>query len=105
MRARELLQENYAESLQVDLDNLLVSAKASGATSISTKDLVIQLQNMGYAVNTNSILSLLSNDPTVTNATQEIVTFSNDNAPNTNIDAEASAEKVRNMAQQATEIA
>jgi hypothetical protein len=73
MRARELLQEDYNQQLESDLTNLLVGAKGSGASEVKTQDLVNQLHNMGYAVDVNSILSLLSNNPTVMNATPEVI--------------------------------
>jgi hypothetical protein len=73
MRAREIIQENYQESLESDLSNILVGAKGSGATDISTQDLVVQLSGMGYAVDKNSIMVLLSRNPMVLNATPQNV--------------------------------
>lgn len=102
MRARELLQEDYNQSLQTDLTNLLVGAKGSGMTSLNTIDLVDQLYNMGYAVNNNNILSLLDNNPVVMNATTEIVKLTPEENENEN-DTEDSAEKVKDMAQRASE--
>lgn len=77
MRAREILQEdgNYNQSLESDLNNLLVGAKASGAQNIETNAIVQQLYGMGYAVDVNSIMTLLSNNPAVMNATPEQITM------------------------------
>lgn len=77
MRAREILQEgdNYNQSLEADLNNLLVGAKASGATSVNTNEVVQQLYSMGYSVDVNSIMSLLSRNPTVMNATPQEITM------------------------------
>jgi hypothetical protein len=104
MRAREILQENYNQSLESDLTNLLVGAKGSGMADINTADLVDQLYNMGYAVNINNILSLLDNNPVVMNATPEMVKLTpeeNDiDSDNNEVD---SAERVKDMAQKASE--
>ncbi len=77
MRARELLQEadNYNQSLESDLENLLVGAKGSGATEVNTNDVVKQLYAMGYSVDSNSIMSLLSRNPSVLNATPQSITL------------------------------
>ena len=73
MRAREVLQENYQESLETDLGNLLTGAKGSGASQIATDNLVQQLSGMGYSVNSNSLLVLLQRNPMVLNATPQMV--------------------------------
>lgn len=73
MRAREFLQEDYNENLESDLNNILVGAKGSGSTNINTRDVVNQLYGMGYSVNINSIMPLLSNNPVVLNATPKII--------------------------------
>ena len=73
MRAREILQEDYNESLESDLNNILIGAKGSGSTDINTRDVVDQLYNMGYSISVNSIMPLLSNNPVVSNATPEMI--------------------------------
>jgi hypothetical protein len=75
MRARELIQEDYNENLESDLSNLLIAAKASGAANIDTQAVVDQLYGMGYAVNANSIMLLLSRNPVVLNATPQSITL------------------------------
>jgi len=75
MRAREILQEDYNQSLDSDLNNLLVAAKGNGAQQVQTQDIVDQLYGMGYAIDVNSIMSLLSNNPAVMNATPEMITL------------------------------
>jgi hypothetical protein len=72
MRARELL-EDYNQSLESDLENLLIAAKGNGLQEIHTQDIVDQLYGMGYSVDVNSIMPLLSNSPTITNATPEMI--------------------------------
>jgi hypothetical protein len=106
MRAREILQEDYNQSLLSDLNNLLVGAKANGAKDINTEDLVNQLYGMGYAVDVNSIMTLLSQNPNILNATPESITLT----PPENVSGSAngptqdSATRVGDMAQKATKL-
>ncbi len=115
MRAREILQEDYNESLESDLNNILVGAKGSGSTNINTRDVVDQLYQMGYSININSIMPLLSNNPVVLNATPEMIKLTEPDGASaednidveTNIDSVADKEEedaahVADMAQTAT---
>ena len=102
MRAREVLQEDYNQSLQSDLDNLLVGAKANGATEVDTKAVVDQMYAMGYAVDVNSIVSLLSQNPVVTSATPETIMLSQPNAGTGSEDDSAS--HVKDMARKANSL-
>lgn len=106
MRAREILQEDdsYNQSLESDLNNLLVGAKASGATSINTNELAQQLYNMGYAVDSNSVLSLLNNNPTILNATPDETTLTPAAGSAPAAGEEDSAAHVSDMAQKANSI-
>lgn len=105
MRAREILQEDYNASLKSDLDNLLTAAAGNGATDVSTIDVANQLQAMGYSVNQNSIISLLSTSPIVLNATPDQITLkSPDGAEASASDTEDSADRVSDMAMNATNI-
>lgn len=106
MRAREILQENYNQSLESDLNNLLVSAKGFGASEVNTQDIVNQLYQMGYSVTINSLMPLLSRNPMVLNATPQMIKF---NMPEANgmgggDPAQDSAAKVSDMASKATKI-
>ena len=103
MRAREILQEsdNYNQSLESDLNNLLVGAKASGAQNVDTNAIVKQLYGMGYAVDVNSIMSLLSNNPTVMNATPEQITMTSPEGASGGNDAQDNADHVADRAQKA----
>ena len=110
MRAREILQEDYNQSLQSDLNNLLVAAKGNGLQQIKTQDIVDQLYGMGYSVDVNSIMSLLSNNPTTMNATPEMIAMTApEGATGDAGDAggtgdQDSASRVRDMAAQATKL-
>lgn len=106
MRAREILQEDYNQSLESDLNNLLVAAKGNGAQQVETNSLVDELYKMGYAVDINSITQLLDNNPTVMNVTPEMITMippagaigSSDNSE------QDSASKVSDMASKASSL-
>jgi hypothetical protein len=105
MRAREILEENYNQSLETDLGNLIIGAKGSGAQEIGTQDLVNQLSDMGYSVDVNSIMGLLSRNPAVLNATPTIIKFTppEGTAPGGK-PTQDSAAQVSDMAQSATKI-
>jgi hypothetical protein len=105
MRARELLEENYSENLNTDLNNILVGAKGAGAKEISTDDVVTQLYNMGYSVDANSLLPLLMQNPIIMNATPEMISFAAPESVSTGTGNVAdSAARVGDMAQKATNI-
>lgn len=104
MRAREILEENYTQSLETDLNNLLVGAKGSGANEINTEDLVAQLRDMGYAVDSNSIMRLLSINPIVLNATPTVIRLDSAGPTGSTGATDDSAAQVSDMAQQATKI-
>lgn len=106
MRAREILEENYSQSLDSDLNNILIGAKGADAKEINTQDVVKQLFQMGYSVDVNSLLPLLSNNPVVMNATAEIIRFTQPEGDfiGQDLDKQDSAAQVSDMAQQATEI-
>lgn len=106
MRARELLQENYNQSLESDLNNLLVSAQGFGAGEVNTQDIVNQLYQMGYSVTVNSLMPLLSRNPMVLNATPQSINFNMPEAGGMGGGdaSQDSASKVSDMASKATKI-
>lgn len=107
MRAREIIQENYQESLESDLGNLLIGAKGSGAQEVNTQHLVTQLHSMGYAVDVNSIMPLLSRNPVVLNATPQSIKLTppeGSTPAGSSGSAEDSASQVSDMAAKATNI-
>ncbi len=106
MRARELLDENYNTNLEADLGNLLVGAKGAGAQEINTQDVVVQLRGMGYSVDENSIMSLLSRNPMVLNATPSSITFTSPEGvnPGQGASGKDAAAQVSSMAQKATKL-
>lgn len=106
MRAREILQEDYNQNLESDLNNFLVAAKGNGAQQVQTQDIVDQLYGMGYAVDNNSIMSLLSNNPIVMNATPEMITMTSQDGTKDSGGAadQDSASKVHDMAAKASKL-
>ena len=105
MRAREILQEDYNQNLQSDLNNILIGAKGSGASEINTKDVVDQLYSMGYAIDVNSIIPLLSNNPAVQNATPGMIVMTSPEGASPGAgNTQDSASQVADMAQAATKI-
>jgi hypothetical protein len=105
MRAREL-HEDYSMHLDSDLNDLLIGAKGNNAQELDMQDLVMQLQNMGYAVNKNSLMILLGQNPNVLNATPQSVTLK---GPESTMEPDAdtgedSADQVADMAQNATKL-
>lgn len=105
MRAREILDEDYNQSLESDLNNLLVGAKGSGVTEIPTQKLVDRLQLSGYAVSADSLMILLQDNPIVTNVTPESVQLSPPEAGTGGTGpTQDNASKVSDMASKATKI-
>ena len=102
MRAKEILYEDYNQRLDSDLNTLLIGAKGNGAQDINTQDLANQLQNMGYAVDANSLMSLLQNNPIVTNATPDSITLTG--AEGAQGQEDDSASHVKDMAQSASSL-
>lgn len=103
MRARELLEENYNQSLESDLSNLLISAKGAGASQLQTDDLVNQMHDMGYSVSVNSLIPLLSNNPAVSNVTPEFITFAEPEGVSPDA-VDDSAARVKDMAADASSL-
>jgi hypothetical protein len=101
MRAREILDEDYNQNLESDLSNLLIGAKGSGAQEINTQDLVAQLTNMGYSIDVNSLMLLLSGNPSVLNATPTTVNMTEPGGDLGDDPAQDSADKVSNIASKA----
>jgi hypothetical protein len=71
MRAREILSEGEKSTLDSDIEDLLVAAKANGLDQLDTEDLVNQLNSMGHSVTPDSLLDMLNNrdDEFIKNAT------------------------------------
>jgi hypothetical protein len=106
MRARELLQEDYNSDLVNELGNILISAKAIGMGDVDLQNVVDQMDMNGYSVDTESLMHMLQNDPRlntlVTNVTPDMIKMAGQAAADD--PTQDSAEKVADMAQQATKI-
>lgn len=106
MRAREILQEDYNQSLESDLTNLIVGAKGTGAKQIRTKDVADQLYAMGYSIDVNSLIPMLGRNPAVLNATPEMINMTEPEVSATGPagPTQDNAARVKDMASKATEI-
>jgi hypothetical protein len=105
MRAREILDEDYNQNLQSDIDNLLIGVKGNNVLSLPTQTLVNKLQSAGYSIDIDSLLTLLQNDPIVTNATPDTIELVPPSAELSGDDeTQDSAARVNDMAQKATKI-
>lgn len=105
MRAKELLSENYQHNLEMDLSNLLASAKALGLTSIKTKSLIDELSQMGYSVTPNNIVVLTSSNPYVVSATpDEIGLTAGEMDDGQGVDAQDNEAKVADLASKASSL-
>lgn len=104
MRAREILDEDYNQSLDSDLNNLLIGVKGSGVSTIPMQQLVQKLQSSGYSVSADSLMLLLQNNPVVTNVTPQSVQLAPPEAATGTSQTQDSASKVGDMAQKATKL-
>ena len=59
MRAWELLVEYTESKFDSDLEDLLIAAKANGISEVEVDSLVDQLNDMGYSVTADSLVSAL----------------------------------------------
>jgi hypothetical protein len=77
MRAWELLVEFVESDFDSDLEDLLIAAKANGITEIDVDSLVAQLNDMGYSVTPDSLVSDIEkhDHAFIKNATLNTITF------------------------------
>ena len=105
MRAREILDEDYNQSLESDLNNLLIAVKGNGITELSTQKLADKLQQSGYSVTPDSLMVLLQDNPIVANVTPETVNLTEPEAGAGDAgQKDDSADHVKDLAKKATHI-
>ena len=104
MRSRELLDEDYHQNLESDLNNLLIGVKGNGVTRIPTQKLVDKMQQSGYSVSADSLMLLLQDNPVVANVSQEFVELAAPESSDGCDQTQDSASQVSDMAQSATDI-
>ena len=77
MRAWELLVEYIESDFDSNLEDLLIAAKANGITEIEVDSLVDQLNDMGYSVTPDSLISAIEehDHAFIKNATLNTITF------------------------------
>ena len=105
MRAREILDEDYNQSLESDLNNLLIAFKGNNGQELSTQKLADKLRQSGYSVTPDSLMVLLQNNPIVANVTPEMISLvpPETGGPQAG-QTQDSASQVSDMAQSATKI-
>ena len=69
------IDTDYTDSMQTDLYDLLVAAKANGITTIDTNKFRMQMQSMGYELEESALLSLLQDHPMVQDANNTEITL------------------------------
>jgi len=104
MRAREILDEDYNQSLESDLNNLLIGVKGNGVTKIPTQKLVDKIQQSGYSVSVDSLMLLLRDNPIVVNVSQDFIELTAPESADLTDQTQDSAAQVSDMAQSATKI-
>lgn len=55
--------------------DMIMSAKATGATQVNTNVIVNQLNSMGYGVSVESLISSLDGNPIIQSANQDNIVF------------------------------
>jgi hypothetical protein len=97
MNFAKLLQEkaNYDAQLMGDINAYLISLKANDIPSVSMDMMVRELNGMGYSVNAESMVDLLSNSKYVTKVTVDTIDLENRYSKNND---DADKKKVRKLA-------
>ena len=80
MREADLLESNYTDDLRAEVMTLLAMVSAKGITEIRTQNLLNDLEEQGYAVDADSLMSLLDDMNIVSNASEESIKLSTSDA-------------------------
>ena len=72
------MAEDYSQELQDDVTNLLVAISAEGISEVDMDQLKVDLQNMGYNINTKNLFDIVSNLPVVSNASYNKIELATD---------------------------
>jgi hypothetical protein len=100
MRAFELFENDYNDTLRSEIITLLTAVSAEGFQEVHTQNLLRDLEQQGFAVDEESILELLSTIDVVSKATADKITIATSEV-NSMVGTDASevkADKVDNMA-------
>jgi hypothetical protein len=89
MRFRELIAEDYTDSLRSEIINLLAAVSAEGITEVTTHALLADLQQSGYNIAEPDLLSLLDQIEIVQTASADSITLvGNDDDAMVGVDAD-----------------
>src|SRR6056297_1482697 len=80
MRAHELFDSDYNEDLRSEVITLLTAVSAEGIDQVKTQNLLIDLENQGYAVDEQSLLELLNTREVVATANSDKIEIATSDA-------------------------
>ncbi len=80
MRAHELFDSDYNEDLRSEVITLLTAVSAEGIDQVKTQNLLIDLENQGYAVDEQSLLELLNTMEVVATANSDTIEIATSDA-------------------------
>lgn len=80
MRARELFDSDYNEDLRSEVITLLAAVSAEGIDQVDTQNLLNDLNQQGYAVDTESLLELLNTLEIVATASADTIEIATSDA-------------------------
>ena len=80
MRARELFESDYNEDLRSEVITLLTAVSAEGIDQVDTQNLLNDLEQQGYAIDTQSLLDLLNTLEIVATANAETIEIATSDA-------------------------
>ena len=73
MRFRELFESDYSDDLRSEIITLMTAVSAEGIDEISTRSLLIDLTNQGYAVDEQTLLDIVDTLDIVSKADSETI--------------------------------
>lgn len=73
MRFRQLVEDNYVDSLKDAITSMLVAVAAEGVFEIDTRQLIIDLQQDGFSIDKKNIFRVLNELPIVSSADSKTI--------------------------------
>lgn len=100
MRARHFIESEYNEDLRSEVITLLTAVSAEGVDEIDTQNLLLDLEQQGFAVDEQSLMDVLGELDIVSTATADKITIATSDADAMVGDqaADIEADRVDNLA-------
>lgn len=76
MRFRELVESDYMTDLRTEIITLLTTISAEGIDEVDTQNLLVDLEEQGYAIDEESLLEILDSIEIVSSASAETIQIS-----------------------------